>query len=103
MNDICPITYAKERVKERGYTGYRLVFRDLQLQANEVRRIAAYNELWLILNSPAGIVIESDYGTFNYSDRSLSENIHEHADQIIIRNKSASTIKIQWLQVIMKV
>ncbi len=101
MNDLCPITYAKARVLERGYSEYRLVFRDLQLQPQGARTVNAYNEIWLLLEADIGIRVESDYGIYDYSNVNLMEQIHEHADRIKLVNTVNSIQKIKFLQVIM--
>lgn len=101
MTDICPITYAKRRVEERGYKDFRMVFRELQLQPNESRTINAYNELWFVLSAEDGIRVVSDYGVYDYGQPLLSEQFHEHADRIELLNKGASTQKIRFLQIIM--
>ncbi len=101
MNDLCPITYAKARVLERGYSEYRLVFRDLQLQPNATRILNAYNELWILLDADIGIRVASDYGVYDYNKEGLSEQIHEHADRITLVNSVNIIQKIKFLQVLM--
>ena len=103
MDNLCPITYAKARVKERGYTNYRLVFRDLQLQPNESRTVNAYNEIWLLLESDEGVRVASDYGIYDYKNANLMEQIHEHADRITLVNTLNTKQNVRFLQVIMVV
>ena len=102
MNNICPITYAKSRVGERGYTNFRMVYRDFQPSTSEPKMIKAFNELWFILEADEGIRVESDYGIYDYLDEDLLENIHEHADVISISNTTKSVQRVQFLQIIMK-
>jgi len=102
MNELCPITYAKARVQERGYDKCRLVFRDLQLQPNALRILNAYNEVWILLDADIGIRVESDYGVYDYSKEGLTEQIHEHADRITLVNSVNITQKIKFLQVLLR-
>ena len=102
MNEICPITYIKSRTFERGYPDARLVYRDFQLQPTESITLRGYNELWLLLYADEGIRIESDYGVYDYESE-LDEQIHEHADLILLTNKVNSKRRIRFLQAILKV
>ncbi len=101
MKIICPITYAKNRVAERGYDNFRMVYRDLQLRPRQTKIIKAYNELWFILEVDRRIRVSSDYGIYDDVDKQLSEQIHEHADRIEILNRANSIQRITCLQIIM--
>jgi len=102
MTDLCPMTYAKYRVAQRGYQDYRFVFRDLQLVGLESRIIESYNELWFILEAAHEIRVQSDYGVYDYGRGDLSENMHEHADRIQLINRSSQPRRIRFLQVLMQ-
>lgn len=102
MNNICPITYAKQRVEERGYTNFRMVYRDFQPRMGEPKNIKVFNELWFILEADQGIRVVSDYGIYDYLDEGLLESVHEHGDTITIFNTKDSVQRIQFLQIIMK-
>ena len=102
MREEFAIRYAPRRVRERGFSKYRLVFQDLNLKAREQIELAAYNEIWFVLGAEIGITISSDYGEYDYSNDKLSENIHEHADRIIIKNAADQAQKVKFIQVILQ-
>lgn len=102
MTEEFAIRYAPKRVRERGFSKYRLVFQDLNLKARQQIELAAYNEIWFLVGADNGICISSDYGEYDYKNKNLSENIHEHADQIIIKNTVHETQKVRFIQVILE-
>lgn len=101
MTEELAIRYIPQRVQERGFKTYRLVFQDLNLEPKQEVRLAAYNELWILLEADSGISISSDFGEYDYHNPKLSENIHEHADRIEILNQSSETRKVKFIQVIL--
>ena len=102
MSEEFAIRYAPRRVSERGFSKYRLIFQDLNLKAGQQIELAAYNEIWFVLGADIGITISSDYGEYDYSNDNLSENIHEHADRIIIKNTILEPQKVRFIQVILE-
>jgi hypothetical protein len=54
-----------------------------------------------LLEAESGISISSDFGEYDYNNPKLSENIHEHADRIEIRNQSTEPGKVKFIQVIL--
>ena len=102
MSEDFAIRYAPRRVREKGFSRYRLLFQDLNLGAGKQVQLAAYNEIWFLLEAEADISINSDYGRYNYNDQNLTENIHEHADQIVITNSGNTAQKVKFLQVILE-
>ena len=101
MTEELAIRYIPQRVQERGFQTYRLVFQDLNLEPKQEIRLAAYNELWVLLEAESGISISSDFGEYDYNNPKLSENIHEHADRIEIKNQSTEARKVKFIQVIL--
>ncbi|GAA0893618.1 hypothetical protein GCM10009122_32970 [Fulvivirga kasyanovii] len=102
MTEELAIRYIPQRVQERGFQIYRLVFQDLNLEPQQEIRLAAFNELWILLEAESGIRISSDFGEYDYNNPKLSENIHEHADRIEILNQSSVPRKVKFIQVILK-
>ena len=102
MSEEFAIRYAPGRVRERGFSKYRLVFQDLNLKVDQQVELAAYNEIWFVLEADMGVTISSDYGEYDYSNNNLSENIHEHADRIIIKNTALEPQKVRFIQVILE-
>ena len=101
MTEEFAIRYAPKRVEERGFQRYRMVFQDLNLEPEQAVYLAAYNEIWFLIAAEDGIRIRSDYGEYDYQNPKLSENIHEHADSIEIRNFSGQPKKVKFIQVIL--
>ncbi len=102
MTEELAIRYAPQRVQERGFETYRLVFQDLNLEPKQELQLAAYNEIWFLIEADSGISISSDYGEYDYNNPKLSENIHEHADWIEVKNQSDESKKVKFVQVILK-
>ena len=102
MSEDFAIRYAPRRVRERGFSRYRLVFQDLNLKKRQHIELAAYNEIWFVLGADSGIAISSDYGEYDYRNEKLPGNIHEHADQIIIKNTVHKPQKVRFIQVILE-
>ena len=102
MSEEFAIRYVPSRVRERGFSKYRLIFQDLNLKKEQQIELAAYNEIWLLIEADVGISISSDYGEYDYGNENLSENVHEHADRIIIRNDHEEARKVKFIQVILQ-
>ena len=62
MTEQFILQYVPQRIKQLGYSNYHLRYRDLVIEENSERLIAAYNELYFIVDDPPGVVIQSDYG-----------------------------------------
>ena len=96
------VHYVPQRVRERGFQRYRMVFQDLNLAPRQEMTFAAYNEIWFLLEVESDISIRSDFSEYDYNNSKLSENIHEHADRIEIRNHSDQMRKATFIQVILE-
>lgn len=101
MTEELAIRYLPQRVQERGFQKHRMVYQDLNLEAGQQIELAAYNEIWFLIGADDGITISSDLGEYDYSKSNLSENIHEHADAIVIRNMANEKRKVKFIQVIL--
>ena len=102
MTEELVIRYAPQRVTERGFKTYRMVFQDMNLEPDQVIQLAAYNEIWFLIEAESGISISSDFGEYDYNNPKLSENIHEHADRMEVKNQSDQVRKVKFIQVILK-
>jgi hypothetical protein len=100
MSEEFILRYAEQRVKERGYDKFLMRYHDLLIQGEEIKEINAFNEIYFLITADEGISIRSDYGEYDYSNSSLSENVHEHADQIRITNHTSSAKRTRFIQVI---
>ena len=102
MREELAVHYVPQRVQERGFQRYRMVFQDLNLAPRQEMTFAAYNEIWFLLEAESDISIRSDFGEYDYSNSKLSKNMHEHADRIEIQNQSDQTRKVKFIQVILE-
>ncbi len=93
------VVLASQRVRERGFSRYRLSHRDLSIAPNEKREVRAYNEIWFLVHAGEGILISSDYGEYDHDNGASGENIHEHGDIITITNGSATVKQAKFIQV----
>ena len=100
MSEEFILRYTEQRVKERGYDTFLMRYHDLLIQGEEKKEIQAFNEIYFLISADAGISIQSDYGEYDYDNLSLSENVHEHADQIRITNNTSSIKRVKFIQVI---
>ena len=100
MSEEFILRYAEQRVKERGYDTFLMRYHDLLIQAEETKEIQAFNEIYFLISADPEISIQSDYGEYDYGNLSLSENVHEHADQIRITNYASSIKRVKFIQVI---
>ncbi|PTB98003.1 hypothetical protein C9994_00150 [Marivirga lumbricoides] len=101
MTEEFALRYLPQRVEERGFRKHRMIFQDLNLQARQEIILSAYNEIWFLLEAQEGISISSDLGEYDDNNPLLSENMHEHADAIIIRNNSNERRKVKFIQVLL--
>lgn len=101
MSEVYILHYSAFRVKELGYTRHYIRYRDLVIDGMSTLNIAAYNELYFIVDDPPGLVIESDYGMYDSTDEALPDNVHEHRGHIVIGNPGTGRRKIKFIQVIM--
>lgn len=100
MSESFILEYVPQRVKQLGFSKYHLRYRDLVLRESESVRLAAYNELFFIVDDPPGIVMESDYGIYDSTDDELPENMHQHRGEIVIRNSGQGTRRVKLIQII---
>jgi len=89
-----------ERIRQLGYRKYHLRYKDFTILASSVLSIPAYNELWFIVDDPAGLVVESNYGIYDSTGVFLSDNSHQHKGEIVITNPDADSKRIKFIQVI---
>jgi hypothetical protein len=89
-----------EKIRQLGYEKYHTVYRDITLKGNCTLSITAYNDLYFIVDSPQGIIIESDYGIYDSTGNYISEHAHIHRGELLLTNPSASNKRLQFIQVV---
>lgn len=100
MSEEFILQYIPERVRQLGYRKYHLRYRDVTILPLASQTFRAYNELWLIVDDPPGLVVESDYGIYDSTGDYISDNTHEHKGEINITNPDGENKRIKFIQVI---
>ena len=97
------LEYIPRRMCERGYGNrYIMRFRHLRLDPGEERRLRGYQQLFLLIEPPDDLKIESESGSFDVSDDRANELQYEHEGEIIISNLSPFSNHVRFIQVIPK-
>lgn len=81
---------------------YHIRFRHFVLQSAEERAIPAYGQLFILIEPPANLRVESDTGMFDTNYGSANELQYEHQGEIFIANLSPVILHVQFIQVIPK-
>ncbi len=100
MTETLIASILPEKIRQLGYEKYHTLYRDMTLSGNSTQRIAAYNDLYFIVDSPQGIIIESDYGIYDSTGNFLSDHAHIHKGEITLTNPGAASRRIQFIQVV---
>ena len=100
MSEQFILEYAPKRVRQLGFERYHLRYRDLLIEANATINLAAYNELFFIVDDPPGLMMESDYGIYDATDTPLVESVHQHRGEISISNPGSGSRRIKLIQII---
>lgn len=96
------LEYISRRMKELCYgDNYHIRFRHFIVPSNKTITIAAYNQLFIILEPYDGIV-ESDTGLFDFSFEGANEMQYEHQGEIRLVNVSGASTHFRFIQVIPK-
>jgi hypothetical protein len=100
MTEQFILQYIPQRVKQLGYTNYHVRYRDMVLEGNTSLTIAAYNELYFIVDDPPGLTVDSNYGLYDSTDEPIEESVHQHRGEITITNPGADRRRIKFIQLI---
>ncbi|GGA89959.1 hypothetical protein [Puia dinghuensis] len=96
------IEYIARRMAELCREDYHLRFRHLRLQPGEQRNLAAHTDLFLLVEPPASVRVESDVGIFDTSEDGANELQYEHQGNIQVTNLSVFASHVRFIQVIPK-
>jgi hypothetical protein len=94
---------AEQKKQQFDFNTYKLQLITMQLAADEVREIAAYNTIFVLQNNPSGIKVESDYGLYDSTselNEYMPEQQHIHRGQITVTNGSVFPLMVQFYKVI---
>jgi hypothetical protein len=95
------IEYIPRRMRELGYADdYHLRFRHIFLQPAEQRVLTSYGQLFLLVEPPDDVRVESDLGLFDLSELGVDEYQYEHRGTITITNLSGLPSHVRFIQVI---
>lgn len=83
--------------------GYHLRFRHLRLQPGEQRNLAAHTDLYILVEPPTDVRVESDIGVFDVSEDKANELQYEHQGTILVTNQSIFASHVRFIQVIPKI
>ncbi len=99
MTEHFILDYIPRRMKQLEYNKWEIRYRDLMLIGQSSMTIAAYNELWFIVDDPQGITVESDYGIYDTTGGYVFENSHQHKGEIVVANPDTDNRKVKFIQV----
>ena len=93
--------YVKRRMQELGH-GENFVtrLRHLILEPMEILTIRTANDLFVIIDSPEDLRVDSDHGVYDLSDQDISEIDYEHSGLITITNQYTFKNHLKMIQAI---
>ena len=98
MTSVFALEYIRRRIRETGIADeYYLKWRHFVLAPEEVRKISAGDDIYLIVNEipNAGVDapkvrVESEFGIWDYAEEATNELIYEHRGKITLTSLVAS-------------
>jgi len=100
MTAAIAIEYVTRRMQEWGMEDYYIRFRHLRLLPSEQRSLPAFGILFLLVDPPADVRVESDIGIYDVSEDRAGELQYEHQGVLRIKNNAASVNHLRLIQVI---
>jgi len=96
--------YLKQRVRELTEQQNKVMhFRHLVLQSNEIMKIKAGTDIYLLTDVVDDVRIESDTGLFDWGSGQTNEQVYEHRGELIVENLSSNTNHIPFIQFTSKI
>ncbi|HEX9510598.1 MAG TPA: hypothetical protein VF939_08945 [Puia sp.] len=102
MTENLAIEYISRRMSELGRDDYHIRFRHLRLQPGEQRSLSAFSDLFILVEPPTDVRVESDVGIFDVSADGANELQYEHQGAIQVTNHSILANHVRFIQVIPK-
>ncbi len=103
MTTSLALEYIPRRMRELGYAqNYYLRFRHLVMQPAEQLELDAYNQIFILVEEPSDVKVQSDFGLYDTTDNQTNEQIYEHQGLIAIENFSKQVNHVRFIQVIPK-
>lgn len=96
------IYFIPRRMRELGFArrDYYDYFRHLLLQPNETREIAAYNQIFFLVEDSPDVTIRSELGIYDLSAINANEMQYEHQGAITLQNQTNTIKHLRFIQVI---
>jgi hypothetical protein len=92
-----------QRTDELGWKrNYSTDLEHIVLQPLETQVIAAYNELYVLVEDAADVNVSSETGVFDLSIRNANRMEYTHQGEITIKNYSTDIVHLRFIQVIPK-
>ena len=91
-------------MRDKGYSenDYIADFRHYVVHRANTLVIKADNEYFYLIRHAIGVSISSDFGVFDLNDAGINELQHKHQGTITIKNYSKKTVRLKFIQVILK-
>jgi hypothetical protein len=91
-------------MRAKGYAedDYIADFRHYVVKGGTTLTIKGDNEYFYLVRHAIGVTITSDFGVFDLNDTGINELQHKHQGTITIKNYTKRTVRIKFIQVIVK-
>ncbi len=100
MTPNLALEYIARRMSELCREDYHIRFRHLRLQPGEQRNLAAHTDIFILVEPPTDVRVESDVGIFDVSEDGANELQYEHQGSIRVTNYSLFANHVRFIQVI---
>lgn len=95
--------YIRGRMAELGYGDqYYVRLRHYVLRPREIIQIDADIHLFLLVQPPVMVRVQSDYGIYDLTVDNVNELQYEHQGKIAVENYASHLQHVQFIQVIIK-
>lgn len=95
------LDFIPRRMRELGYgENYITRWRHFQIDSNDILRIDSDNEIYLLISPTSQVAVRSKFGIFDLSDPTINEMQYEHKGKIQVKNKTADSLLVLFIQVI---
>lgn len=101
MNIEFALAFIPRRMRELGYgDNYIIRWRHFQLERQQIFKIDADNEYFMLINPNSNFAVRSKAGVFDLLDEAIDEQKYEHRGKIQVKNRAKETQLILFIQVI---
>ena len=90
--------FIDRRVRELGFERFVLDYEQVQIKGQATQTLSAYNNLYVLVDSPKTIRIASEMGRYGWGGR----NIHEHRGLVEVENLDTQDCLVSFVKVIIQ-